>query len=111
KDGQPCALAIDHTRQIYHPSAHLRRRGLVQAAKETTGLAYHYWRCRADEKVPMQPAAWHRAEIVIAPSTAAALTPTLNYPQICNIEPAVWDELYQCGHPLKLRANSPLAQL
>ncbi len=113
KDGASCVLSVGDAYRVYHPAAPLRRRGFVEAKMgDTPGeVSYRYWRCRADEKVPMQQAAWHRAEVVIAPVKAAALTPTLGYPHVCRVDSSIWDELYPCKPRLTLKPDSPLARL
>lgn len=81
--------------RLYHPAASFKRRGQVEVWRERSGtLGYRYWRCTADEKVPMQQSAWRRAEFVVSPSTMPALKSTLQYPQSFRVDPRLWHELY-----------------
>lgn len=110
--GRPLALLLgDDAWRIYHPAAPLKRRGYGELQPDEAGIRYRYLRCTASERVPMQQAAWRRAEIVIAPADQAMLTPTLASPHVTSLEPGVWDELYGSGPPLKLPPDSPLSDL
>ncbi len=111
-NGSPCTLWLgrDHYR-LFHPTAALKRRGRVEASTEAGALTYRYWRCLSDEKVPMQQAAWHRAEFVVAPAQRAPLTTTLEEPHAVKLNWRVWDELYAAGPPLDLGAQPELAAL
>jgi hypothetical protein len=92
RDGRPCSTRVADSWRVYHPSAASRRRGSVELAAGQDGrLVYRYWRCRSGEKVPMQQAAWHRADLVIGPADAAMLTPTLAHPQTLRVKPALWE--------------------
>ncbi len=80
---------------FYHPAAPLKRRGQIEISFPAAGeLDYRYYRCTADEEVPMQPASWQRAEVVIAPSHLAPLSVTLESPHQVSVPPAWWQELY-----------------
>lgn len=94
RDGQESALFAGEHR-IYHPAAPFKRRGQVEVWREGSNvLGYRYWRCTADEKVPMQESAWRRAEFVISPVASPSLKPTLQYPQWFQVDPSLWRELY-----------------
>lgn len=80
---------------FYHPAAPLKRRGHVDVSfPKSDQLDYRYLRCTADEEVPMQPASWQRAEMVIAPSRLATLSATLESPHQVVVPSAWWQELY-----------------
>jgi dienelactone hydrolase len=112
KGGMRCTLELERDWQIYQPSAHLRRRGSVEVkAGAAGGTACRLWRCRAEEKVPMQQSAWHRADVVIARKDAAQLWPTLRYPHEARVDAAVWDQLLHCGRPAVLPRASSLNEL
>jgi hypothetical protein len=90
-----------------HPVARLKRRGRVEVSQDAgKDTLCRYWRCTADEKVPMQQAAWQRAELVIAPAELARLTPTLESPHRTDGDWRLWNELYDTGPPLDL-TNEP----
>jgi len=111
-EGAPCELFFDGAGyRVYHPTATLKRRGRVEANLSGTGVRYRYLRCTADEKVPMQQAAWQRVEFVIAPAGLAPLTPTLQSPHQATIDWRLWDELYDIGSPLDLSAQPELNRL
>ena len=83
---------------LYHPAAALKRRGHIAATFPEKGqLKYRYLRCTEEEEVPMQPASWQRAEMVIAPSHLAPITATLESPHTVVVAPARWQELYGIG--------------
>lgn len=87
---------------FYHPAAPLKRRGHVDLSFPAPDqLDYRYLRCTAEEEVPMQPASWQRAEMVIAPSRLATLTATLESPHTVVLPSAWWQELYgvECAPP------------
>lgn len=111
--GQACEFRFaGDAYQIYHPTAHYKRRGRVEIRRNAaTGLTYCYWRCTADEKVPMQQAAWRRAEVVIAPTAIAPLTPTLESPHRVTFDPALWDQLYGVGQMPRLDRYAKLTEL
>src|SRR5262249_17249718 len=74
-NGASCVLSFDlDGYSVYHPAAPLKRRGHSEAQKDREGVVYRYYRCNAAERVPMQPASWQRAELVIAPARLAPLT-------------------------------------
>jgi hypothetical protein len=86
---------------IHHPTAPLKRRGEIEIVPGKRGSGtYRYWRCRAGDKVPMQPTSWQRAEIVMAPSGLARLTSSLASPH--RVEPGrtLWSALYGKVDPL-----------
>lgn len=112
-DGDTCALFLkDSLYRIYHPTAPFKRRGKAEVRSEDgKGLTYRYWRCKADEKVPMQQAAWRRAEVVITPANMANLTPSLEYSHTAQVDAELWDELYDIGLPMDLKESRELDRL
>lgn len=111
--GKPCALLLaDGTYRIDHPTVPLKRRGNAEIRREPNGrLTYRYRRCTAAEKVPMQQAAWHRAEFVVAPASQARLTATIEYAHEIRLDWRAWDELYATGEPPDLKDQPELAAL
>ncbi len=100
--------------RIDHPAAPFKQRGHVEirrAGAGDRGLVYRYLRCTADEKVPMQQAAWRRAEVVIAPASLAPLTATLESPHEEQVDWRLWDALYGNGPTLDLAEQPDLAAL
>jgi len=80
---------------IYHPTAPLKRRGEVEILPdEHDGWTYRYLRGKAEDKIPMQPWSWQRAELVIAPRRLARLTSALISPHRVEVVPATWPALY-----------------
>ncbi|MSU33803.1 MAG: hypothetical protein EXS36_01580 [Pedosphaera sp.] len=80
---------------FYHPAGPLKRRGYLDISFPETGqLDYRYFRCTAEENVPMQPASWQRAEMVIAPSHLAQLSAALESSHQVVVPSAWWRELY-----------------
>ena len=79
KEGQTCAVWMNGDRsRLDHPTAALKRRGRVEAEMGTDDrLHYRYWRCTAEERVPMQAMAWQRAEFVLAPAELAPVSASL----------------------------------
>jgi hypothetical protein len=97
-NGTACTLLFrDQTYCIYHPAAPSKKRGHSKAERKADSVRYRYWRCTADEKVPMQPASWQRAEIVIAPAQVARLKPSLQSPHEIALNAQHWDQLYNVG--------------
>ena len=100
-DGVEATCLLDNRLALYHPTAPLKRRGEVVLAPGNKGFwNYRYLRCRAGDKVPMQPMSWQRAEIVIAPPGLAKLTSSLTSPH--RVEPVLklWSALYGNLDPL-----------
>lgn len=101
EDESQCTLLLEDGKyQIYHPAAPFKKRGYTEIQKQGKTITYRYWRCKSDEKVPMQQSTWRRAEIVIAPSGVAKLTPSLESPHRIQVDEILWDELYGIGKPL-----------
>ena len=93
---------------FYHPTGPLKRRGYLDISFPEIGqLDYRYFRCTAAEDVPMQPASWQRAEMVIAPSHLAQLSATLESPHQVVVPSAGWQELYgiECEPAVALPAE------
>lgn len=83
---------------FYHPAAPLKRRGYIAITFPEPGkLDYRYYRCTAEEGVPMQFTSWQRAEMVIAPSHLAPISATLESPHTVAVASARWQELYGVG--------------
>ncbi|MCE9590221.1 MAG: glycoside hydrolase family 88 protein [Planctomycetes bacterium] len=107
KDGVACEFVFGDGRyRIHHPTAAHKRRGYVEVAPGAPGKVTHYRYLRATpwENVPMQAAGWRKAEFVVAPAPLPLLTATLEYPVETGVDWRLWDELYQSGKPLDLRA-------
>lgn len=100
-DGNGCTFLLENSYRIYHPTAHFKRRGMVEFQEKDGGIAYQYWRCKENEKVPMQQSTWRRAEIIIAPKNIASLTAALEYSHEIQVNPKLWDELYHTGLSLR----------
>ena len=110
--GVPCALLLAGGQlRLEHPAAALKRQGRVDTQLEDGRPQYRYWRCRAADQVPMQPAAWRRVELSVAPDATAPLRPTLETAHQVQVDGGWWDELYQTGPPLDLGATPELAAL
>jgi hypothetical protein len=98
--------------RLYHPAAPFNQRGHVEVRPASgRGFVYRYLRCTVDEKVPMQQAAWRRAEVVIAPVELAPLVATLESPHEEQVNWRLWDALYETGPPLDLAEQPDLAAL
>jgi hypothetical protein len=112
-NGTECSLSFAGGKYcIYHPTAALKRRGRSEThTTKEGGLVYRYGRCTADEKVPMQSTAWHRAELVIAPAKLAHLTATFQSPHQVASDVRLWDALYATSQPLDLKARPELDAL
>ncbi len=111
-DGQQCKLILDNGKyQVYHPAGPFKRRGKAEIIRDEEKNTYRYWRCKSEEKVPMQQAAWRRAEVVIAPSDMASLSPSLQYRQAVDVDTEVWDKLYHTGQVMVLDDQPILAEL
>src|SRR6185369_10199903 len=96
--GAACTLFIAGNKYcIYHPAAPLKRRGRSELERKEDRLLYRYWRCTADEKVPMQPSSWQRAEVVIAPAQLARFHPSLQSPHEPRLNAEIWNQLYDLG--------------
>jgi hypothetical protein len=59
----------------------------------------------------MQQAVWRRAEIVIAPSDMAHLSPSLQYKQAVDVDGEIWNELYDTGQVMDLDDQPILEEL
>jgi len=111
-EGEPCSLLFSEGRyRLAFPTAPYQRRGRIEARLADGVLHCRYLRCTAEENVPMQQAAWRRADLVIAPTALAPLTPTLESPHTALCDWRLWDALYQTGPPLKLDKQPELAAL
>jgi hypothetical protein len=110
--GTPCSVTLNSDRlSLYHPTAHHKRRGGIEASCSEGKMNYRYWRCRSEEKVPMQQAAWAKAEFIVAPCGLAQLTPALEYPHDPKMDWRLWDELYATGEPLDVAAFPGCAEI
>ncbi len=83
------AILPDLDLRLDHPAAPGKRRGSITISRPAGRLIYEYRRCVAEDRVPMQTAAWQRAEIVIAPTGLAPLTPALTSPHRVTL-PVAW---------------------
>ncbi len=99
------------TYALYHPVAPLTRRGRVVMTGGEDGLGYRYLRAMAAEQVPIQEAAWVRAEFVVGPAAAAPLRVTLESPHTTRVAWEQWDALYDTGAPPELSSQPELAHL
>ncbi|MDO8585676.1 MAG: hypothetical protein Q7T82_01425 [Armatimonadota bacterium] len=108
-----CAAFFDNCRfALRHPTAQFKRRGLVTIKRAVAGrISYRYLRSTVEEKVPMQQAAWRKAEFTIAPAGLAPLAETLEYPHAVTVDLRLWDELYGIGSPLDLCDYPELAEI
>jgi hypothetical protein len=98
--------------RLYHPAALLKQRGRAEVRRDSKGgFKYEYLRCTEQEEVPMQPAAWRRAELVIAPAGLAPLRPTLELPHQMEVNGHLWNDLYQIGEPLDLKGQAQMVSL
>lgn len=94
-DGTPAKLVLDEALAVEHPTAPLTRRGGIEAVADDDGRwTYRYRRCRAEDRVPMQPMAWRRCEIVLRPPATAGVTAALGSPHAVAIEPGAWAAAY-----------------
>ncbi|MBM3459406.1 MAG: hypothetical protein FJX77_12855, partial [Armatimonadetes bacterium] len=94
-DGRSCDFLFGGDRyRLYHPAAPLKRRGRVEVRQEAGRPIYRYWRCTAEERVPMQQAGWQRAEFVTAPAGLARLTATLSSAHEVRVDGGLWEALY-----------------
>lgn len=111
--GDPCETIIcDGKYRVSHPTAPLTRLARIETQAAADGsLLYRYWAFRAEQKVPQQPYAWRRAEIVVAPAEVAPLGPTLQPPHKVQVSPDVWNLLYPLGDGLNLEDEPELAKL
>lgn len=106
---EPCTLVLeDLDTVLYHPQAGIKRKGYVEARLADGRLVYNYTRCTPQDKVPMQPYSWRKAEFVIAPRHCAPLTLTLESPHKLNVDWKLWDELYGSGEPPGLSGEPKL---
>ena len=112
-DGADCsAIVAGGGLQLYHPAAPLKRRGAAAATAEPGGrLRYRYTRCRAEDGVPMQQAAWQRAEFVVSPTSQGRLTAALRSPHAVRVDWRFWDLLYRTGRPLDTGRTPVLGDL
>ena len=100
-NGSEATCLLDDRVAVYHPTAPLKRRGGIELVPGESGpWTYRYLRCRAEDKVPMQPKSWQRAEVVIAPPGLARLTSSLSSPHRVEAEAKLWSALYGDRAPL-----------
>lgn len=108
----PASLDLcEHRYRLDLPTAPFKRRGALEARAEGTAIHGLYLACTEAEKVPMQLAAWRRAELVFGPATLAPSTPTLRSSHQLTLHWRVWDNLYGSGAPLELSRWPELAGL
>lgn len=81
--------------RLDHPSAPFHRRGLSEWEKTgDQAWRYRYWRARPEERIPMQPSSWRRAELVIMPAQLAPLTAMLESPHEVASSVDDWQRLH-----------------
>ncbi len=95
-EGRACDFVFEDGRlHLYHPAAPFSQRGGIVIRRDgSTGLQYEFRRCSGEDHVPLQQAAWRRAELVVAPTGLAPLTATLEAPHPFVVEERLWQELY-----------------
>jgi hypothetical protein len=106
-------LLLDEERyRIFCPCAAAKGKGRLEVQRREDGvLACRYLRSTVGEKVPMQQAAWRRAEVWIGPAALAPPTASLESPHAAAFDGRLWDELYQVGQPPDLKGQPDLAAL
>ena len=85
------------------PDAHFRGRGQLTCMNAHEGARIKYLRCRADERVPHQHAAWRSATFVMSPMGAAPWTALLEPSHEITVPVKFFDAIYDCGFPANLR--------
>ena len=113
RDSSLCAVRFAEGQfEIRHPTQPLKKRGKIDLRKADNGMvSYRYYRCTASDQVPMQQAAWHRAECVLSPTSLASFTPTMQFPHQVLLDRSYWDDLYETGASLDLKDFSELENL
>jgi len=100
-NGMEATCRFENQLSIYHPTAPMKRCGGIEIFPNgKASWTYRYRRCRAEDKVPMQPYSWQRAEIVIAPPDLAQLTSSLSSPHRVEVDRKLWSELYGDVEPM-----------
>ncbi|MBL9170102.1 MAG: hypothetical protein JNN07_20375 [Verrucomicrobiales bacterium] len=98
--------------QLYHPTAPFQRRGWSEWTRvEDLSWRYRYYRSRVEEKIPMQPMSWRRAEFVITPRGVAPLTPALEPPHAITFAIPDWQRLHAFAETPDLSAYPRLLEL
>jgi hypothetical protein len=111
-EGKACALVFDTgAYRLRSPTASFKRRGKFIVRRAKAALFCRYLACEAAERVPMQQAAWRRAEFVVAPANLAPLTPALESSHDARVDWQLLDELYDTGRPLDLSRQPELKAL
>jgi len=93
---------------ICFPDAHLKRRGILTARNTDGGSALSYLRCRAEEEVPHQEAAWRTASFVLAAEGEATWNSLLEPAHEIRIPTEAFDSVYGCGSTPELSPWKPL---
>jgi len=97
--------------RVSHPCGPYKRRGGVFTKDLDSGaMAYRYVRSTPGDRVPMQPFAWRRAELVIGPTRSASVTALLTYPHNASVDWRDWDAVYQSGKPIAVDHNPVLSE-
>ncbi|MGB9625502.1 MAG: alpha/beta hydrolase family protein, partial [Phycisphaerae bacterium] len=84
-------------RRLALPDAALLRRGEVKVRTPGDRSEITYFRCRADEHVPHQEAAWREATVLIGPSEVVPWNALLEPPHQVSVSAEFFDTLYHSG--------------
>ncbi|MHC4797891.1 MAG: alpha/beta hydrolase family protein, partial [Planctomycetota bacterium] len=84
------------------PDAHLKKRGLISSKNDTDSGQVTYLRCRAEDRVPHQHAAWRNASFVLSKLATAPWTALLEPPHKIHIDPEAFSIISDCGTPSNL---------
>ena len=111
--GKPCILkSADGAFAIDFPVAPHKLRGKIDVAGDgNDGSLVTYHRATAAGKLSHQPAAWRRAEFVIAPAGAAPLNVLLEPAHRLTLPSEPFDGIYGCGIDADLTAWPELADV
>jgi len=85
------------TDYLHFPDAHLKKRGLLSSKNVTDNGQVTYLRCRAEDQVPHQHAAWRTASFVLSKLATAPWTALLEPPHQIHIDPETFSAIYECG--------------
>ena len=109
-DGDPLVLtSADGATTIDFPVAPHKLRGSVEVTNADDRSVVTYYRAMAAGKLSHQPAAWRRAEFVIAPTGAAPLNYLLEPAHKLSLSPEAFDAIYDSGVETDLSAWPEIA--